>query len=347
MLGGPAVFDWELGVTLLEPVEITAAMTHYDHVSDLVTGRVQPEGVRLRCLDFKVEEIFFRFEQFREWEVSEMSMATYISLVSRGDTSMVGMPVFPSRVFRHSSFYVRPGEFSSPGELHGKRIGVPEWAMTACIYARALLTHEWGVPLESVEWVQAGVNQAGRTEKVPLALPRGVKLQPVADRCLDEMLLSGDIDAIISAHAPTSFENEDPRIIRLIPDTLEAEMEYAKRTGVIPIMHLMVVKRETVQEYPWILRNLYSAFDEARARSVARLAVAPAGPSSRVPVLWLEEAVRKTKEAFGGLSFPYGVEENRATLEAFAIWSFEQGVAHRRTSVEDLFPSQVGSGFKI
>jgi 4,5-dihydroxyphthalate decarboxylase len=322
-------------------------MTHYDQVTDLVTGKVQVEGVRLRYLDFKVEEIFYRFEQFKEWEVSEMSMATYISLISRGDNSMVGLPVFPSRVFRHSSFYVRTGEFSDPAQLQGKRIGTPEWAMTAGIYARALLVHEWGVPLESIEWIQAGVNQAGRNEKVPLALPDGVKIRPISDRNLDEMLLSGDIDAIISAHAPASFENGDPRVTRLIPDSLEIEMEYAKRTGVIPIMHLMVVKRETVEEYPWALRNLFTAFDESRARSVARLSVAPAGPASRVPVLWLEDAMKKTREAFGDMVFPYGVEPNRSTLETFAKWSYEQGVAHRLLTVDELFPSQVGSGFKI
>ncbi len=331
----------------MEPVELTVAMTHYDQMTDLVTGKVQVEGIKLRCLDFKVEEIFYRFELFREWEVSEMSMATYISLVSRGDMSMIGLPVFPSRVFRHSSFYVRSGEFSDPNQLAGKRVGIPEWAMTAGIYARALLVHEWGVPLESIEWIQAGVNQVGRNEKVPLALPRGVKVRPVSDRNLDEMLLCGDIDAIISAHAPTSVENGDPRVTRLIPNTFEIEMEYGKRTGVIPIMHLMVVKRETVEAYPWALRNLFTAFDESRARSVARLSVAPAGPASRVPVLWLEEAMKKTREAFGGLAFPYGVEQNRQTLEAFAKWSYEQGVAHRMLSVEDLFPSQVGSGFKI
>ncbi len=331
----------------MEPVELTAAMTHYDQMTDLVTGKVQVEGIKLRCLDFKVEEIFYRFELFREWEVSEMSMATYISLVSRGDTSMVGLPVFPSRVFRHSSFYVRSGEFSDPTQLQDKRIGTPEWAMTAGIYARAVLAHEWGVPLESIEWIQAGVNQAGRNEKVPLALPDGVKVRPIGDRNLDEMLLSGEIDAIISAHAPTSFENGDPRVTRLIPDSLEIEMEYAQRTGVIPIMHLMVVKRETAEAYPWALRNLFTAFDESRARSIARLSVAPAGPASRVPVLWLEEAMKKTREAFGDTVFPYGVEPNRSTLEAFAKWSYEQGVAHRLLSVDELFPSQVGSGFKI
>lgn len=331
----------------MDPIELTVAMTHYDQVTDLVTGKVQVEGIRLRCLDFKVEEIFYRFEQFKEWEVSEMSMATYISLISRGDNSMVGLPVFPSRVFRHSSIYVRAGEITDPKDLVGKRIGVAEWAMTAAIYARALLMHEWGVPLESIEWFQSGVNQAGRTEKVPLALPEGVKLIPVADRSLDQMLLDGDIDAIITAHAPSSFERRDPRVVRMIPNSLEMEMEYAKRTGVIPIMHLMVVKREVADAHPWILRNLYTAFDEARARSFARLEVSPAGPSSRVPVLWLDEAVRKTKEAFGGKPFPYGVEDNRTTLTSFAQWSYEQGVAHRLVSVEELFPPQLMEGFKI
>lgn len=331
----------------MEPIDLTVAMTHYDHTADLVTGKVRVEGVNLRCLDFKVEEIFYRFEQFKEWEVSEMSMATYISLISRDDKSMVGLPVFPSRVFRHSAIYVRRGEIKVAKDLIGKRIGVPEWAMTAAIYARALLVHEFGVPLDSVAWFQGGVNQAGRNEKVPLALPSGVKVTPVMDKSLDQMLVNGELDAIITAHAPSSFEDGNPDIVRLIDNSLDAEMEYAKRTGVIPIMHLMVVKREVVEEYPWILRNLYTAFDEARAKSFARLAVAPAGPASRVPVLWLEEAVRKTREAFGGQSFPYGVEENRATLEAFAKWSFEQGVAHRELTLEELFSPQVMQGFKI
>ena len=331
----------------MEPVELTVAMTHYDHMTDLVTGKVRPEGIRLRCLDFKVEEIFYRYELYREWEVSEMSMATYISLLSRGDTSMVGLPVFPSRVFRHSAFYVRSGEISGPQELAGKRIGVPEWAMTAAIYARALMNHEWGVPLRSVEWFQAGVNQAGRSEKVPLALPDGVKLTSVPGRSLDDMLLQGDIDAIISAHAPTSFERKDPGIARLFPQTRDIEMEYAKRTGVIPIMHLMVVSRETVEAHPWVPRNLFTAFDESRKRSMARLAVAPAGPASRVPLLWIDDALSMTRDAFGGGDFPYGVEENRATLEAFAKWSYEQGVAHRHLTLDELFPAQVGDGFKI
>lgn len=331
----------------MEPIELTVAMTHYDHMTDLVTGRVMVEGAKLRCLDFKVEEIFYRFEQFKEWDVSEMSMATYISLISRGDSSMVGLPVFPSRVFRHSSIYVRKGEIFEPRQLSGKKIGVAEWAMTAGIYARALLTHEYGVPLHSVEWFQSGVNQVGRNEKVPLALPKGVKITSVVDRSLDQMLLDGDIDAIITAHAPASFEKNDPRITRLIDNSFEIEMEYARRTGIIPIMHLMVVKRETAELHPWVLRNLYTAFDEAKARSFSRLAVAPAGPASRVPVLWLEEAVKNTRAAFRGESFPYGVEENRITLEAFARWSYEQGVAHREVSVEELFPAEVMQGFKI
>lgn len=331
----------------MEPLELTAAMTQYDQMTDLITGKVQPEGIKLRCLDFKVEEVFYRFERFREWDVSEMSMATYINMVSRGDMSMVGMPVFPSRVFRHSSYYVRSGEIGSPQDLAGKRIGLPEWSMTAAVYARALLSYDWGVPLTSVEWFQGGVNQAGRNEKVPLALPDGLKLTVVKDKSLDEMLLDGELDAILTAHAPTSFENQDPRISRLFPDTYDMEYEYAKRTGIVPIMHLLVVKRDVVEAHPWVLRNLFTAFDESRARSVARLEVAPAGPASRVPLLWIDAALKRTREAFGGKIFPYGVDENRTTLEAFAKWSYEQGVAHKPLSVEDLFPAQFATVFKI
>ncbi|MFB9832596.1 hypothetical protein [Actinoallomurus acaciae] len=328
-------------------VDLTLAMAYYEHAAGLTSGRVPVEGARVRWLELPVEEIFHRFYEYREWELSEMSMGKYIAQVSQGDDSMVGLPVFPSRVFRHSAFYVRAGEITAPERLRGRRLGIPEWAQTAAVYMRGLLTQEWGIPLEEVRWFQAGVNQPGRREHVRLALPPGVELTPVPGRSLNDMLLAGDIDAVLSAHPPEAFKSGDPRVRRLFPDPPAVEEEYARRTGIVPIMHLVVVRRDVVDRHPWLVGNLMTAFEEARSRSVARLAAGPAGPGSRVPLLWTDEALARTRAAFGGEPWPYGVDANRTTLEAFARWADEQGVTHRRVEVDELFPASVRTRYRI
>jgi 4,5-dihydroxyphthalate decarboxylase len=328
-------------------VDLTLAMAYYEHVADLTSGRVPVPGMSLRWLELPVEEIFHRFIEYREWEVSEMSMGMYVSAVAEGDDSMVGLPVFPSRVFRHSAVYVRAGEVTEPAQLRGKRLGVPEWAQTAAVYSRALLEHEWGVPLADVDWYQAGVNQAGRVEHARLHLPPGIRLTAVPDRSLNEMLLDGSIDAVLSAHPPDSFKAGDPRVARLLADHGPAEEEYAARTGIVPIMHVIVVRRDVADRYPWICGNLMTGFAEARARSVARLAAGPAGPGSRVPLLWTDDALARTRAAFGGEPWPYGLRANRATLDAFTRWAAEQGVTRRRVDADELFPQSVRSAYRI
>jgi len=331
----------------MSDIDLTMAMAYYEHVADLASGRVRVPGVSLRWLELPVEEIFHRFIQFREWEVSEMSMGKYVSVIAEGDDSMVGLPVFPSRVFRHSAIYVRTGEVTEPAQLRGKRIGVPEWAQTAAVYSRALLAHDWGVPLTEVDWYQAGVNQAGRMEHVDLHLPPGIRLTPVPSRSLNDMLLDGSLDAVLSAHPPASFIGGDPRVSRLLADPAKAEEEYAARTGIVPIMHVVVVRRNVVDQYPWIVGNLMTGFAEARARSIARLAAGPAGPGSRVPLLWADEALARTRAAFGAEPWPYGMEANRTTLEAFTSWAHEQGVTRRKVGIDELFPAAVRSSYRI
>jgi 4,5-dihydroxyphthalate decarboxylase len=328
-------------------IDLTLAMAYYEHVADLTSGRVRVSGVALRWLELPVEEIFHRFIQFREWQISEMSMGKYVSAIAQGDDSMVGLPVFPSRVFRHSGIYVRAGDVTEPAQLRGKRIGVPEWAQTAAVYSRALLAHEWGVPLTEIDWYQAGVNQAGRIEHAELHLPPGIRLTPVPGRSLNEMLLDGSLDAVLSAHPPQSFKDGDPRVSRLLAYPAKAEEEYAARTGIVPIMHVVVVRRDVVDAYPWLPGNLVTGFAEARARSIARLAAGPAGPGSRVPLLWPDEALARTRTAFGGEPWPYGVDANRTTLEVFTRWAFEQGVTGRLVDVDELFPAAVRSSYRI
>ncbi len=331
----------------MSDLDLTRAMAYSEPVADLTSGRVRVEGVSLRWLELPVEEIFHRFIQFREWHVSEMSMGKYVSLIAERDDSMVGLPVFPSRVFRHSAIYVRAGEVADPAQLRGKRIGVPEWAQTAAVYGRALLEHEWGVPLADVDWFQAGVNQAGRIEHAELRLPPSIRLTAVPARSLNDMLLDGSIDAVLSAHPPDSFKAGDPRVSRLVADHVKAEEEYATRTGIVPIMHVVVVRRDMVDQYPWLPGNLMTGFAEARARSIARHAAGPAGPGSRVPLLWTDDALARTRAAFGGEPWPYGVDANRTTLDAFTRWAYEQGVTRRRVDVDELFRPSARFTYRI
>ena len=183
----------------MKKVLLTLAISRYDHVEDLTSGRVVAEGIHLTCLDLGIEEIFFRFLKYREWDISEVSFAKYASLISQGDRSLTAIPVFPSRIFRHSSIYVRrDGAVRTPHDLAGKRIGLPEWAQTAAVYSRGLLAHQYGIDLAGIEWIQAGVNEPGRGEKVALNLPPGIRLTPAPTKSLSGMLVAGELDAVLS-----------------------------------------------------------------------------------------------------------------------------------------------------
>ena len=324
---------------------LTLASSHYDHVTDLATGRVPVEGVDLTFLNLQIEEIFFRQFNYWDFDASEVSMGKYCSLVSQGAAPIVAIPVFPSRVARHSSIYIRrDGPVKSPADLKGRRIGIPEWAQTASVYSRGLLQHQYGVDLTSIEWLQAGVDQPGRLEKVKLNLPKGIKYTPAPDKSLSGMLVSGEIDAALSAHAPACFEQGHPNVARLFPDYLDVEMKYVKETGIYPIMHTIALKREIVERNPWVAVNLFNAFDEARRRSVER---ALASTSSTLPLPWAYEFARRMQDIVGKELMPYGVEANRTTLDAFLQYAHEQGVCHRRLTPEELFPASVQKGFRV
>ena len=327
-------------------IPLTVAMSDYDHMRDLEHGVVRPAGLALTWLNLQIEEIFYRFTQHWEFDVSEMSWGKTTAMLGEPDCPFVPLPVFPSRVFRHSAIYVRPdGGIRAPEDLKGKRIGMPEWAQTAAIYARGMLQHEHGVALDSVHWFQAGVNDAGRFEKVHLDLPQGVRLTPVKDKSLDRMLQAGELDAVISARPPNGFLAGAPHIRRLFPDYQAAERAYFKKTGIFPIMHVVALKRVHYERRPWIARSLFAAFDEARKRSVARALEITA---SRFPIPWAAyRAAEAQAEFFGGDLWAYGVEANRRTLEAFFRYSFEQGVAKRLLKPEEIFPREVQGGFKV
>jgi 4,5-dihydroxyphthalate decarboxylase len=327
-------------------VPVTMAVSDYDHVRDLASGKVTVEGADLVVLVLSVEEIFHRFLTYREWDVSELSFAKYVAMRSQDDPSLTGIPVFPSRVCRHSAIYVsRGGKVRDPGDLSGRRVGVPEWSQTAGVYVRGMLGDEYGLAINQVRWVQAGVNEAGRTEHVAPRVPQEVELERVSDRSLTEMLLAGDLDAIISARPPRAFTAGHGDITRLFEDSRTVEEDYVQRTGIFPIMHVVAITASALEGRRWLAMNLYTAFEQARQRSLDR---AMDWTAARFPLPWIPEYLIEARKAFGGADpFPYGIEANRASIEAFLRYCHDQGVAERKLTVEELFAPEVGTSFRV
>ena len=325
-------------------LRLTLAVSDYDHVRDLVSGRVPVEGVDLTCLDLAVEEIFFRFTRYREWDVSELSMAKYCALRAQGDDSLTAIPAFPSRSFRHSAFYVRhDATRDDPEVLRGSRIGIPEWAVTATVVGRGLLAHDFGIDLTEIDWVQGGTNEPGRIETLPTRLPVGVVVRPERERSLTELLLNGEIAAVLAPHPPDAAVDGSGRVVRLFTDHVSVEREYYARTGFFPIMHVVALKTKAYRSNPWVARNLLEAFMVARDRSVARALDATA-PRTSVP--WASAHAESTMETFGAL-WPYGIEPNRLALETFLKLCWEQGVCERVLEPEELFAPETLDKFRI
>jgi 4,5-dihydroxyphthalate decarboxylase len=313
-------------------VPITIATWDYDHVRDLRTGAVTAEGIDVTYLDLNMHEIFARFLANREWDVSELSFAKFIAEASRPNPDLIALPVFLRREFRYGIVYVNRHRIAMPEDLRGKRVGIPEWAQTACVYIRGALQHDFGVPLTSIDWLQAGVNAAGREEKAEMDLPAGLRLTPVPDKSLSDMLMSGEIDAAMCATPPECFGTH-PDIVRLWPGYAAMGEAFHARSRIYPIMHVAAMRKAVLDDNPWVARNLYNAFDEARRRSLARL--------RRPGYIALPDhgdAADAATKAFGGDYFPYGIDENRAVLELFLRYAHEQGVARRLMTPEEIFP---------
>jgi len=329
----------------MSKLQVSLAISYYDHVRDFVYGRVTAEGLDINFQVLPTPEIFDRATRDQEWDVCEMSLGKWTGMFSQGDDSLVPIPVFPSRVFRHSSIYVgSESGIAKAEDLAGKRIGVPEWAQTAAVYSRGMLAHEYSVDLASIDWHQGGVNEPGRREKVALELPPGYRLTVVAERSLSEMLVAGDLDAVLSARAPAPFVAADRRVRRLFPDFRDVELAYARKTGIFPIMHVLALRREVFDRHRWLPLNLLKAFDAARRRSLERAADITA---SHFPLPWVPDELRQLRDLMGGDPWPYGVDGNRSTLDAFLTYAFEQGVCRRRVTADELFPPEVHETFKV
>jgi 4,5-dihydroxyphthalate decarboxylase len=329
----------------VKKLNLTVATDDYDHFRDFRLGLVKSEGIETTWLTMDIHEVFARFAANREWDVSELSFAKFVAQATEDDPDIVGLPVFASRMFRMSSFYInRKSGIKTASDLRGKKIGLPEWAQTAAVYTRGWLQHEVGVPLTEIDWYQAGTEQAGRTEKVELNLPKGLRLARLPDKTLSAMIASGELDAVMIARPPSCFVKKHPDVARLFPDFQAEEMRQFERTHVYPIMHIIALKRSVLKEYPWVARNLFNAFEESKERSMQRLTDMAV---SRYPIPWLADNVEKLQAKYGNDLYPYGIEENRRTLETFLQYAYEQGIARRHAKPEEIFPAGIMVSVKV
>lgn len=328
-------------------LRLSLAIGDYLHTTELARGRVSPVGVDLNVLNVPFETGVMRFTRTWEYDVSEISLANYCAIISRSDTPpVVAIPVFPSRAFRHSSIYVseRSG-IRTAADLKGRTVGIPQWSQTALVYVRGYLAHEAGVPLESISWIQAGVNEAGRKESVDIKLPAGVQMTARPTGTLSAMLESGEIDALISARPPDCFLNGTTGIRRLYPDYRQVEEKYFTETGIFPIMHTIAIRRDVYEQNRWVARSLFDAFRQAKEISQQRLNNIQ---FSHIPTMWGSDDARRAQEmARSPDPFPYGIEENLKTLGPFLGFCAEQGVTSRRLTPDDLFVPEVRFEMKV
>lgn len=324
---------------------VSLAAVNYDRLRALEDGRVQPEGVELNFLPLPVEETFYRQLMYREFDVCEMSLSSYILTLNEPDAPFIALPIFPSRYFRHQTMFVnsRSG-IEKPADLKGKRVGVPEYQITAGVWQRGMLRDQYGVSPEDMRFYSGGVESPGRTEKIRLDLPPGVRVEPIGPgQTLSNMLVEGELDALFTANVPSSFY-EHEHVTRLFPDYKDVEQKYFAETGIFPIMHVLVVKRPLYDRHPWLAASLIKACEEALQIARADLMYRS---SLKVMLPWLADHVEETQRVMGEDYWPYGIERNRKVLTAFLQYSYSQGLAKKLWEPDEIFVTNAGSSYVI
>ncbi|MBN8964546.1 MAG: ABC transporter substrate-binding protein [Rhizobiales bacterium] len=315
---------------------VTVASWDYDRVRALTDGRVSIEGCDVNYLTMPVEECFERAYFHREFEIAEIGFSPYLIALSRGVSPYVAVPVFLSRMFRHSAVYIRRDRgISGPADLRGKRVGVPEYQMSAVMWFRGYLQDEFGIAAKDMEWVQGGLEVPGRRDKFPLNLPEGFPLRSVQDKALSRMLADGELDAVMSARRPSCFIAGHPQVQRLFPDYRKAEQDYYRKTGIFPIMHAVGIRRDVLDKHPWLAASVFKAYAQAKALADAELGETTA---LKIGLPWVSAEFESTVDVMGPDFWPYGTGAgNRRTLEAMARYSYEQGLATRVVTVDEMF----------
>jgi 4,5-dihydroxyphthalate decarboxylase len=327
-------------------LRLTLACWDYDRTRALADGSVAPEGIDLNCLTLHVEETFFRMLRHREFDVAEMSLSSYAVSAARDDPPFIALPVFPSRFFRQSCIFVsaRSG-IREPRELVGKRVGVPEYQMTAPVWIRGILQDDYGVDPASVEYWTGGEEEPGRDEKIALDLPEKFRVRRIGGgQVLSRMLADGEIDALHAARIPSTFVGRPADVRRLFPNYVDVERDYFRRTGIFPIMHVIALRRDVYRANRWIAQAQLKAFEQAKRRTLEHLYTTSA-LTTMLP--WQVAQVEELRREMGEDWWPYGFAANRHVLETFLRYHHEQGLSRRLLRAEELFAPETLESFRI
>lgn len=319
----------------MSKLQLSIAMGDYDRTRALLDGRVQIDGVDPVYMTLYPEEMFFRAMRGREFDICELSFSSYAVKTAQGDCPYVAVPVFLSRAFRHTSIYVRKDRIHRPEDLKGRRIGLPEYQLSAHVWARALLHDDYGVAPEDVTWVRGGIESPGRPEKIALKLPSGVRLENAPEGTTISTLLDrGDLDGFMAPRPPAPFALANPHIGWLFDDPTAVAKDYYRRTGIFPIMHVVGVRKTLAEQHPWLPGAVFKAFTQAKAAALEALSDTSA---TKVTLPFVEEQLKAAREAMGDDFWSYGVPQNRRTIEAFLHHHHAQGLSARRLAVEEIF----------
>jgi len=327
-------------------LQLSIAVGDYDRVRPLVDGAVQIDGVDPVFMLLEPEEIFFRAFRHADFDLCELSMSSYTVKTAAGDCPYVGVPVFPSRAFRHNSIYIRTDRgIARPEDLKGRRIGVPEYQVTANVWTRLMLEEEYGVRPADVVWVRGGYEQPGRIEKIALHLPADVRIEDAPDgMTISRLLADGAIDAVIGPRAPSCFTAGHPHVAWLFADPAASASAWFRKTRIFPIMHLLGVRRSLAERHPWLPAAAMKAFAQAKTRALAKLQDVAA---SKVTLPFMEEQLLAARQLMGEDFWAYGLEPNRHVLEAFLGRHHAEGLSSRTLAPEELFHSSTHESHRI
>jgi 4,5-dihydroxyphthalate decarboxylase len=327
-------------------LRLTFSCWDYDRTRPLADGSVRPDGIDLVYLTQPVEETFFRMLRYREFDCSEMSLSSYVASLNTENPPFIAIPAFPSRFFRHSCIFVSAKSgIRKPEELKGRRIGVPEYQMTAPVWIRGILSDDYGVKVTDVEHLSGGEERPGRDEKIKLNLPREIRVRPIGpSQTLSQMIADGEIDALVTARAPSTFEKQPDKVKRLFPSYVEQEKEYYRRTKIFPIMHTVVVRRDVYEKNPWVAQSLFKAFVAAKAKAYELYNQTAAMPAM---LPWFVSHVEEARREMGDDWWPYGLGPNRHVLDSFLRYHHEQGLSKRRFAAEELFAKETLESYRV
>jgi 4,5-dihydroxyphthalate decarboxylase len=331
----------------MQQLHITMAGGFYDRTRAIIDGSVRPEGLTLSYVEMPIEEVFWRVLRYREFDVAECSLAYYLISKAHGTgQDYIAIPLFPSRCFRHGFVFVnRNSGIARPQDLAGKIMGVPEYSMTAALWLRGLFEHDYGVPPGAMRWRVGGIEQPNRADRMSVTIQAKVEIEPIpAGKNLNSMLAAGEIDAMMSPRIPSAYRKKHPDVVRLFPDYHNVERAYYARTGFVPIMHTVVIKRSLYEREPWIAQSLFKAFRDSSRRCIERMLDINAIPYS---LPWYLPAIEETLEVLGEDFWPEGLEPNWPNVATLIRYAKEQGLIDRLFTQEELFAPNTLTEFRI